>query len=64
MRRPALRAMIDGLGLRAISSHVAYQRFEEDVPAVIDELQALGCTLRRGSRAAAGAARHRVGAPR
>lgn len=38
-----LRTSIDRLGLRAISSHVPYHRFDQDLPAVIAELQALGC---------------------
>lgn len=40
---PALRQVIDGLGLRAVSSHVGFRRFEEEQDAVIDECNALGC---------------------
>ena len=40
----ALRALIDELGLRAVSSHVGYQRFTQEPAAVIDELQTLGCS--------------------
>jgi sugar phosphate isomerase/epimerase len=38
-----LRALIDRLGLRAISSHVPYQHFAQDAAAAIDELKLLGC---------------------
>lgn len=40
----ALRALLDELGLRAISSHVGYQRFTQEPAAAIDELQTLGCS--------------------
>ncbi len=39
-----LRALLDDLGLRAVSSHVGYQRFLQEPAAVIDELQTLGCS--------------------
>lgn len=38
-----LRSVIDGLGIRAISSHVAFERFVAEPSAVIVELTALGC---------------------
>jgi sugar phosphate isomerase/epimerase len=41
---PALRAIIDDLGLRAISSHVPFQRMETELETVLEELQILGCT--------------------
>ncbi len=44
MDAPALRALIDELGLRAVSSHVGYQRFTQEPEAVIGELQTLGCS--------------------
>jgi len=40
---PALRKVIDDLGLRAISSHVGFGRFEAEPVVVIDELKILGC---------------------
>jgi sugar phosphate isomerase/epimerase len=40
---PALRTIIDDLGLRAISSHVPFQRMVTDPEAVLDELGVLGC---------------------
>jgi sugar phosphate isomerase/epimerase len=40
---PALRAIIDDLGLRAISSHVPFQRMERESGTVLEELQILGC---------------------
>ena len=40
---PELRAVIDGLGLRAVSAHVPFQRFDREIEAVIDELGTLGC---------------------
>jgi sugar phosphate isomerase/epimerase len=43
MDTAALRALIDELGLEAVSSHVGYQRFQREPDAVIDELQTLGC---------------------
>jgi sugar phosphate isomerase/epimerase len=39
----ALRKVIDDLGLRAISSHVGFRRFESEPAAVIEELKTLGC---------------------
>lgn len=44
MDATSLRALIDELGLRAVSSHVGYQRFSQEPKAVIDELQTLGCS--------------------
>jgi sugar phosphate isomerase/epimerase len=38
-----LRQIIDGLGLRAISSHVGFKRFQDEAARVIEELQILGC---------------------
>jgi len=38
-----LRKVIDDLGLRAISSHVGFKRFEEEPERVIEELRVLGC---------------------
>jgi sugar phosphate isomerase/epimerase len=43
MDTAALRALIDELGLEAVSSHVGYQRFQREPDTVIDELQTLGC---------------------
>ena len=40
----ALRQVIDGLGIRATSSHVGFRRFETELDVVIEELTALGCT--------------------
>ncbi len=40
---PALRAAINDLGIKAISSHVSSHRFDNDLPTVIEELHALGC---------------------
>ncbi len=40
----ALRALINELRLRAVSSHVGYQRFVQEPEAVIDELRTLGCS--------------------
>jgi sugar phosphate isomerase/epimerase len=37
-----LRQIIDDLGLRAVSSHVGFKRFEEAPERVIEELQILG----------------------
>jgi sugar phosphate isomerase/epimerase len=39
----ALRAIIDDLGLRAISSHIPFQRMETEPGAVLEELIVLGC---------------------
>jgi sugar phosphate isomerase/epimerase len=39
----ALRKVIDDLGLRAVSSHVGFRRFESEPAVVIDELKILGC---------------------
>lgn len=39
----ALRTIIDDLGLRAVSSHVPFQRMETEPGAVLEELQILGC---------------------
>lgn len=39
----ALRKVIDDLGLRAMSSHVGFRRFESEPAAVIEELKSLGC---------------------
>jgi sugar phosphate isomerase/epimerase len=38
-----LRTIIDDLGLRAISSHVPFQRMETEPGAVLEELRVLGC---------------------
>jgi sugar phosphate isomerase/epimerase len=38
-----VRKVIDDLGLRAISSHVGFQRFADDPERVIEELRVLGC---------------------
>lgn len=38
-----LRALIDGLGLRAISSHVPYKALVADAAAAIEDLSILGC---------------------
>ncbi len=43
MSAPALRAVIDGLGLRAVSSHVPFRRMESEPEAVLEELTTLGC---------------------
>ena len=40
---PALRATLDGLGLRAMGAHVAYTQFETRIDEVCAELRALGC---------------------
>jgi sugar phosphate isomerase/epimerase len=40
---PALRTIIDDLGLRAISSHVPFQRMEVEPRTVLNELRDLGC---------------------
>ena len=40
---PELRTIIDDLGLRAISSHVPFQRMETEPGAVLEELSILGC---------------------
>ncbi len=40
---PELRTIIDDLGLRAISSHVPFQRMETEPGAVLKELSILGC---------------------
>jgi sugar phosphate isomerase/epimerase len=40
---PALRTIIDDLGLRAISSHVPFQRMETELETVLEELRVLGC---------------------
>ena len=40
---PALRTIIDDLGLRAISSHVPFQRMEAEPGTVLEELNMLGC---------------------
>lgn len=39
----ALRAVIDNLGLRAVSSHVPFQRMETESERVLEELNVLGC---------------------
>lgn len=39
----ALRTIIDDLGLRAISSHVPFQRMETEPETVLEELRVLGC---------------------
>jgi sugar phosphate isomerase/epimerase len=39
----ALRKVIDDLGLRAISSHVGFRRFESEPAQVLEELNTLGC---------------------
>jgi sugar phosphate isomerase/epimerase len=39
----ALRTIIDNLGLRAISSHVPFQRMVTEPGAVLNELRVLGC---------------------
>jgi sugar phosphate isomerase/epimerase len=39
----ALRTIVDELGLRAISSHVSFQRMEAELGTVLEELQILGC---------------------
>ena len=38
-----LRMELDGLGLRAISAHVAHDRFAREIDRVVDELHVLGC---------------------
>ena len=38
-----LRNLIDDLGLRAVSAHVPFVRFDEDVQSVVAELETLGC---------------------
>ena len=43
LETPALRTIIDALGLRAISSHVPFQRMEAELGAVLEELSVLGC---------------------
>ena len=43
LETPVLRTMIDDLGLRAISSHVPFQRMETEPGAVLEELRVLGC---------------------
>ncbi|MGH2561066.1 MAG: sugar phosphate isomerase/epimerase family protein [Thermomicrobiales bacterium] len=40
---PELRRILDQLGLRAISAHVGYRRFANELDAVLDELCLLGC---------------------
>ena len=40
---PDLRATLDGLGLRAMGAHVAFDRFTLQFDQVLDELQGLGC---------------------
>src|SRR5215208_3292314 len=40
---PELRTIIDDLGVRAISSHVPFQRMETESGAVLEELRGLGC---------------------
>ena len=39
----ALRTIIDDLGLRAISSHVPFQRMETEPETVLEELRVLAC---------------------
>jgi sugar phosphate isomerase/epimerase len=39
----ALRTIIDDLGLRAISSHISFQRMETEPGTVLEELIVLGC---------------------
>ena len=41
----ALRFFIDSLGLRAVSSHVGFERFVAEPDAVIAEVTALGCAF-------------------
>ena len=43
LETPKLRTIIDDLGLRAISSHVPFQRLETEPGAVLEELRVLGC---------------------
>jgi sugar phosphate isomerase/epimerase len=40
---PVLWAIVDDLGLRAISSHVPFQRMETEPDTVLEELRVLGC---------------------
>jgi sugar phosphate isomerase/epimerase len=44
----ALRTIIDNLGLRAISSHVPFQRMVTEPGAVLNELRVLGCYHNHG----------------
>ncbi len=39
-----MRSTLDELGMRAISAHVPYDRFDSEIDAVIEELQTLGCS--------------------
>ncbi|MGH2533241.1 MAG: sugar phosphate isomerase/epimerase family protein [Thermomicrobiales bacterium] len=39
-----LRRTLDQLGLRAISSHVGYRRFADELDVVLEELRLLGCS--------------------
>jgi sugar phosphate isomerase/epimerase len=43
LETPALRSILDDLGLRAISSHVPFRRMESDLGAVLEVLTILGC---------------------
>jgi sugar phosphate isomerase/epimerase len=43
LEAPALRTIIDDLGLRAISSHVPFQRMEAEPGTVLEELTVLNC---------------------
>jgi sugar phosphate isomerase/epimerase len=41
---PEIRRRLDELGVRAVSAHVGFDRFANEIETVIEEMTALGCT--------------------
>jgi sugar phosphate isomerase/epimerase len=41
---PEIRQRLDDLGVRAVSAHVGFDRFANEIDKVIEEMTALGCT--------------------